>query len=191
MGNIAAAKVGRAVLWARGQRGPFAAVFPVCITSFAASPQAVAEIIRTTLGPRSMLKMLLDPMGGIAVTNDGNAILREIDVSHPAAKNMIELSRAQDEEVGDGTTSVIILGARLAGLWGRVSAWACVCVVPLVRRLVLCLPALPSLPLRGDDAAAPACPVSPVRCVFLRRIFLVSPCAPQPARSWPPRSPSC
>jgi T-complex protein 1 subunit gamma len=72
--------------------------------------QAVSEIIRTTLGPRSMLKMLLDPMGGIAVTNDGNAILREIDVSHPAAKNMIELSRAQDEEVGDGTTSVIILG---------------------------------------------------------------------------------
>jgi chaperonin GroEL (HSP60 family) len=60
-----------------------------------------------------MLKMLLDPMGGIAVTNDGNAILREIDVSHPAAKNMIELARAQDEEVGDGTTSVIILGASL------------------------------------------------------------------------------
>jgi T-complex protein 1 subunit gamma len=73
----------------------------------------VSEIIRTTLGPRSMLKMLLDPMGGIAVTNDGNAILREIDVSHPAAKNMIELARAQDEEVGDGTTSVIILGASL------------------------------------------------------------------------------
>lgn len=63
-----------------------------------------------------MLKMLLDPMGGIAVTNDGNAILREIDVSHPAAKNMIELARAQDEEVGDGTTSVIILGA-LRGLF--------------------------------------------------------------------------
>lgn len=58
-----------------------------------------------------MLKMLLDPMGGIVMTNDGNAILREVDVSHPAAKSMIELSRAQDEEVGDGTTSVIILGA--------------------------------------------------------------------------------
>lgn len=56
-----------------------------------------------------MLKMLLDPMGGIVITNDGNAILREIDVSHPAAKSMIELSRSQDEEVGDGTTSVIIL----------------------------------------------------------------------------------
>lgn len=57
-----------------------------------------------------MSKMLLDPMGSIVMTNDGNAILREIDVSHPAAKSMIELSRTQDEEVGDGTTSVIILG---------------------------------------------------------------------------------
>ena len=75
-----------------------------------------------------MLKMILDPMGGImwvfllnldltntnrrvlSLTNDGNAILREIDVAHPAAKNMIELSRTQDEECGDGTTSVIVLG---------------------------------------------------------------------------------
>lgn len=55
--------------------------------------------------------MILDPMGGILLTNDGNAILREIEVAHPAAKSMIELSRTQDEEVGDGTTSVIILGA--------------------------------------------------------------------------------
>ena len=60
-----------------------------------------------------MLKMLLDPMGGILLTNDGNSILREVDVSHPAAKSMIELSRTQDEEVGDGTTSVIILGMNL------------------------------------------------------------------------------
>ncbi|GFZ17478.1 TCP-1/cpn60 chaperonin family protein [Actinidia rufa] len=70
---------------------------------------AVADIIRTTLGPRSMLKMLLDAAGGIVVTNDGNAILRELDLAHPAAKSMIELSRTQDEEVGDGTTSVIVL----------------------------------------------------------------------------------
>eukprot|EP00117_Sycon_ciliatum_P002571 scpid106624/ scgid7737/ T-complex protein 1 subunit gamma; CCT-gamma; Chaperonin subunit CCTV gamma len=60
-----------------------------------------------------MLKMLLDPMGGIVLTNDGNAILREVDVAHPAAKSMIELSRAQDEEVGDGTTSVIILAGEI------------------------------------------------------------------------------
>jgi T-complex protein 1 subunit gamma len=57
-----------------------------------------------------MLKMLLDANGGIVLTNDGNAILREIDVAHPAAKSIIDLSRTQDEEVGDGTTSVIILG---------------------------------------------------------------------------------
>ena len=75
--------------------------------------QAVADIIRTTLGPRSMLKMLLDAAGGIVVTNDGNAILRELDLAHPAAKSMIELSRTQDEEVGDGTTSVIVLGILL------------------------------------------------------------------------------
>ncbi|KAF0400196.1 T-complex protein 1 subunit gamma [Gigaspora margarita] len=71
--------------------------------------KTVADIIRTCLGPRSMLKMLLDPMGGVVLTNDGNAILREVEVAHPAAKSMIELSRTQDEEVGDGTTSVIIL----------------------------------------------------------------------------------
>ena len=63
-----------------------------------------------------MLKMLLDPMGGIVMTNDGNCILREVDVSHPAAKSMIELSRAQDEEVGDGTTSVIILSGEILAM---------------------------------------------------------------------------
>jgi|SRR5450432_1554751 T-complex protein 1 subunit gamma len=63
-----------------------------------------------------MLKMLLDPMGGIVLTNDGHAILREIEVSHPAAKSMIELSRTQDEEVGDGTTTVIILGMEISAL---------------------------------------------------------------------------
>jgi len=75
--------------------------------------KTVADLIRTCLGPRSMLKMLLDPMGGIVLTNDGNAILRECDVNHPAAKSMIELSRTQDEEVGDGTTSVIILAGEI------------------------------------------------------------------------------
>ena len=75
--------------------------------------QAVASIIRTTLGPQAMLKMLLDPMGSILLTNDGHAILREVDVSHPTAKSMLELARAQDEEVGDGTTSVICLAAEM------------------------------------------------------------------------------
>jgi len=73
----------------------------------------VADVIRTCLGPRAMLKMLMDPMSGIVMTNDGNAILREITVQHPAAKTMIEISRTQDEEVGDGTTSVIILAGEM------------------------------------------------------------------------------
>merc|ERR1719458_543269 len=58
----------------------------------------------------------MDPMGGIVMTNDGNAILREITVQHPAAKTMIEIARTQDEEVGDGTTSVIILAAEILGI---------------------------------------------------------------------------
>lgn len=71
-----------------------------------------------------MLKMLLDPMGGIVLTNDGHAILREIEVAHPAAKSMIELSRTQDEEVGDGTTTVIILGTDKAiSLVDRQADW--------------------------------------------------------------------
>lgn len=71
--------------------------------------KAISDIITTTLGPRSMMKMLMDPMGGIVMTNDGHAILREIDCKHPTAKSLIELARMQDEEVGDGTTSVIIM----------------------------------------------------------------------------------
>eukprot|EP00375_Theileria_parva_P001053 XP_763724.1 T-complex protein 1 subunit gamma [Theileria parva strain Muguga] len=75
--------------------------------------KALSDIVRTTLGPRSMLKMLLDPMGGIVITNDGNSILREIDVNNPGAKSLIELSRSLDEEVGDGTTSCVILCGEL------------------------------------------------------------------------------
>lgn len=75
--------------------------------------KTVADVIRTCLGPQAMLKMVLDPMGGIVVTSDGNSILREIEVIHPAARSMLELCRAQDEEVGDGTTSVIILAGEI------------------------------------------------------------------------------
>lgn len=78
--------------------------------------RTVSDIIRTTLGPRAMLKMILDAMGNIVLTNDGHSILREIDVSHPAAKAMIELSRTQDEEVGDGTTSVTVLAGEMLTL---------------------------------------------------------------------------
>ena len=64
-----------------------------------AAGKAIGDVVRTCLGPKAMLKMLMDPMGGIVMTNDGNAILREITVQHPAAKSMIEIARTQDEEV--------------------------------------------------------------------------------------------
>nr|ACO14838.1 T-complex protein 1 subunit gamma [Caligus clemensi] len=75
--------------------------------------KTIGDVVRTCLGPKAMLKMLMDPMGGIVMTNDGNAILCEITVEHPAAKTLIEIARTQDEEVGDGTTSVIVLTAEI------------------------------------------------------------------------------
>ena len=78
--------------------------------------KTIGDVVRTCLGPKAMLKMLMDPMGGIVMTNDGNAILREITVQHPAAKTLIEIARTQDEEVGDGTTSVIVLAAEILGI---------------------------------------------------------------------------
>jgi thermosome len=73
----------------------------------------VAETIKTTLGPRGMDKMLIDSMGDITITNDGAAILKEIDVEHPAAKMMVEVAKTQDDMVGDGTTTVVVLSGEL------------------------------------------------------------------------------
>lgn len=73
----------------------------------------VAEIIQTSLGPRGMDKMLVDSIGDITITNDGATILKEIDVQHPAAKMMVEVAKATDSEVGDGTTSSVILAGAL------------------------------------------------------------------------------
>ncbi|MCC6017669.1 MAG: thermosome subunit, partial [Candidatus Verstraetearchaeota archaeon] len=67
--------------------------------------RAVAEILKTSLGPKGMDKMLVDSLGDITITNDGATILKEMDVQHPAAKMMVEISKAQDDEVGDGTTT--------------------------------------------------------------------------------------
>lgn len=76
--------------------------------------KVIAEIIVTSLGPRGMDKMLVDSLGDITITNDGATILKEIDVQHPAAKMMVEVAKATDSEVGDGTTSaVVITGALL------------------------------------------------------------------------------
>ena len=73
----------------------------------------IAEILRTSLGPRGMDKMLVDSLGDVTITNDGATILKEIDVQHPAAKMLVEISKSTDNEVGDGTTSVVVLAGAL------------------------------------------------------------------------------
>jgi len=75
--------------------------------------RVIAEAIRSTLGPRGMDKMLVDSLGDITITNDGAAILDEIDVEHPAAKMMVEVAKTQDDMVGDGTTTAVVLGGEL------------------------------------------------------------------------------
>jgi len=73
----------------------------------------VAQIVRTSLGPKGMDKMLVNPIGDVTITNDGATILKEIDIEHPAAKMMVEISKATDNEVGDGTTSTVVLAGSL------------------------------------------------------------------------------
>ena len=78
-----------------------------------AAAKLIAEVVRSSVGPRGMDKMLVDSLGDVTITNDGATILKEIDVQHPAAKMMVEISKATDNEVGDGTTSVVIIAGAL------------------------------------------------------------------------------
>src|SRR6201998_4000839 len=73
----------------------------------------IAELVKTSLGPRGMDKLLVDSRGDVTITNDGATILKEIDVQHPAAKMLVEISKTTDNEVGDGTTSAVILAGAL------------------------------------------------------------------------------
>ena len=78
-----------------------------------AAAKLVAELVRSSLGPRGLDKMLVDSLGDVTITNDGATILKEIDVQHPAAKMMVEISKTVDNEVGDGTTSSVVFGGAL------------------------------------------------------------------------------
>jgi len=75
--------------------------------------RVIGEVLKTTLGPRGMDKMLIDGLGDITITNDGAAILDEIEVEHPAAKMMVEVAKTQDDMVGDGTTTAVVLAGEL------------------------------------------------------------------------------
>ncbi|KAA0004830.1 MAG: thermosome subunit [Thermoplasmata archaeon] len=74
---------------------------------------AIADAVRSTMGPKGMDKMLVDSMGDVVITNDGVTILKEIDVEHPAAKMLVEVAKAQDQECGDGTTTAVVLAGEL------------------------------------------------------------------------------
>ncbi len=78
-----------------------------------AAAKLVAELVRSSLGPRGLDKMLVDSLGDVTITNDGATILKEIDVQHPAAKMMVEIAKTVDNEVGDGTTSSVVFGGAL------------------------------------------------------------------------------
>ncbi len=78
-----------------------------------AAAKAVASAVRSTLGPKGMDKMLIDGMGDITITNDGVTILKEMDIEHPAGKMMVEVAKTQDAEVGDGTTTAVIIAGEL------------------------------------------------------------------------------
>src|SRR5512136_1379577 len=73
----------------------------------------VAESVKSALGPKGMDKMLVDSFGDVTITSDGRTILSEMDIQHPAAKMMVEVSKAQDDEVGDGTTSAVVIAGEL------------------------------------------------------------------------------
>lgn len=75
--------------------------------------RVIGEVLKTTLGPRGRDKMLIDSLGDITITNDGATILKEIDAEHPAAKMMIEIAKTQDDMVGDGTTTAVVLASEL------------------------------------------------------------------------------
>src|ERR671932_1144366 len=75
--------------------------------------KTIAEVVKTSFGPRGMDKMLVNPIGDVTITNDGATILKEIDVEHPAAKMVVEISKTTDNEVGDGTTSTVVLAGSL------------------------------------------------------------------------------
>src|SRR3989338_593273 len=78
-----------------------------------AAAKAVAQTVRTTLGPKGMDKMIVDAAGDVIVTNDGVTILREMQIEHPAAKMIVEIAKTQEDAVGDGTTTAVIIAGEL------------------------------------------------------------------------------
>ena len=76
-------------------------------------PQAIVDAVRTTLGPRGMDKLMIDERGVATISNDGATIMKLLDIVHPAARTLVDIAKSQDAEVGDGTTSVVLLAGEI------------------------------------------------------------------------------
>ena len=107
---------------------------------------AVANVVKSSLGPVGLDKMLVDEIGDVTITNDGATILQRLDVEHPAAKVLVELANLQDQEVGDGTTSVVIIAATLLKHANELVKQNVRALLLLL--LLLLLPRLPPVSLR-------------------------------------------
>lgn len=94
-----------------------------CATPAVTACLSVANVVKSSLGPVGLDKMLVDDLGEVTITNDGATILAQLEVEHPAAKVLVELSEMQDKEVGDGTTSVVILAAELLKRANELIKW--------------------------------------------------------------------
>ena len=97
----------------RGIKCPIVHGLPNLLPRLVQAVSSLSNIVKSSLGPQGLDKMLVDDIGDVTITNDGATILKQLEVTHPAAKVLVELSQIQDREVGDGTTSVVILAAEL------------------------------------------------------------------------------
>ena len=113
MGSLAFDEFGRPFLILKDEQMMDRMTGTEAIKSHIIAAKSVSQILKTSLGPKGLDKLMVSQDGDITITNDGATILKLLEVEHPAAKVLVELAQLQDEEVGDGTTSVVIIAAEL------------------------------------------------------------------------------
>ena len=109
MGSLAFDEFGRPFLILKDEQNQDRMTGTEAIKSHIIAAKAVSQILKTSLGPKGLDKLMVSPDGNITITNDGATILKQMDVDHQIAKLMVQLSQSQDDEIGDGTTGVVVL----------------------------------------------------------------------------------
>ena len=109
MGSLAFDEFGRPFLILKDEQNQDRMTGTEAIKSHIIAAKAVSQILKTSLGPKGLDKLMVSPDGDITITNDGATILKQMDVDHQIAKLMVQLSQSQDDEIGDGTTGVVVL----------------------------------------------------------------------------------